>query len=355
MHANEINSIESHFQSNTNSVYASEHNRYFARQDSLTRLIDAERAAIDAEATGGSIKNRTGNLLRDSTTHIYGRGSATIARENTLKNEQAELVAEKIGNQHYNAAIDTDMNQLKADNKALIAKIRNTKDYMARETALENLISQNSIVWFTFWFLIIFFIVLDILPVTLKTFTTIGKYDIIIHHERISRTAWAYYDEDICNDIELRYQDSLRKIAWEKNATNDFGTGLKTISSSRKAVLDAKAEEVSKGKAKLADLEREFTVMFGQSAPNTGNSVLSRPKPGPFVPVEKVEKAILWGGLGALLIGFRKKIAEFLMEILLHAGGHMVAASAIGLGLLAAVNFNLLDENLVERIHKYIG
>jgi len=88
--------------------------------------------------------------------------------------------------------------------------------------------------------------------------------------------------------------------------------------------------------SKLADLEREFTVMFGKALQIPATVFSADLTRAICFPVEKSRKAILWEVRGAAY-RFRKKIAEFLMEILLHAGGHMVAAVLLAWGLLAAV------------------
>ncbi len=58
-------------------------------------------------------------------------------------------------------------------------------DYLKREITLEKLKSENRIIVITQWLLMIMFILLDILPVTFKTFAPYGMYDKILSDDVI--------------------------------------------------------------------------------------------------------------------------------------------------------------------------
>ncbi|MEP6926779.1 MAG: DUF4407 domain-containing protein, partial [Ginsengibacter sp.] len=61
------------------------------------------------------------------------------------------------------------------------------------EKALSRLTDSNSIIKITTWFLIIFFVLVDILPVTWKGLTTKGPYD------------------EYINEIELRIKNEVQE------------------------------------------------------------------------------------------------------------------------------------------------
>src|ERR1019366_4470597 len=67
--------------------------------------------------------------------------------------------------------------KLDSARQSKINRLTFSRDYLERENALSRLISSNSIIRITTWFLIIFFILVDILPVTWKGLTSRGPYD----------------------------------------------------------------------------------------------------------------------------------------------------------------------------------
>src|ERR1019366_1728745 len=80
-----------------------------------------------------------------------------------------------------NEAKKTDNNiaitKLDSARQSKINRLTFSRDYLERESALSRLTAANSIIRITTWFLIIFFILVDILPVTWKGLTSRGPYD----------------------------------------------------------------------------------------------------------------------------------------------------------------------------------
>ena len=68
------------------------------------------------------------------------------------------------------ASLDSTRNQK-------INRLTFSRDYLEREKALARLTDSNPIIQITTWFLILFFILVDILPVTWKALTKKGPYD----------------------------------------------------------------------------------------------------------------------------------------------------------------------------------
>jgi len=85
--------------------------------------------------------------------------------------EEQNLIKDKLHRQIDE--LDTKREQTIEDE----TKFNFSKDYLARATALGHFIQQNTIVMFTYYTLLIFFIIIDILPVTFKAFTTKEPYD----------------------------------------------------------------------------------------------------------------------------------------------------------------------------------
>lgn len=83
--------------------------------------------------------------------------------------------------------IDNDIAIVKLDS-ARVSKINRltfSHDYLEREKALSKLTADNSIIRITTWFLVIFFILVDILPVTWKGLTSKGPYDEYLNEKEL--------------------------------------------------------------------------------------------------------------------------------------------------------------------------
>ncbi|MEO7394210.1 MAG: DUF4407 domain-containing protein [Chitinophagaceae bacterium] len=74
-----------------------------------------------------------------------------------------------------------------------ISRLTFSRDYLEREKALGRLSDSNCIIRITTWFLIIFFILVDILPVTWKGLTSRGPYD------------------EYLNEVELRIKSEVQE------------------------------------------------------------------------------------------------------------------------------------------------
>jgi hypothetical protein len=70
-------------------------------------------------------------------------------------------------------------------------------DYLHQEMALEQLKATNPIVRVTQWFIILLFILVDLLPFIFKTFSTYGLYDKVLGDEEESLQALDVKDRSI--------------------------------------------------------------------------------------------------------------------------------------------------------------
>ncbi len=150
----------------------------------------------------------------------YGPRSREIKSEITLLNE--EIVALRT------------QNAVKLDSNAVaIAKIERTREtkleefrnnysdnYLAREIALERLESREvggRTVALTKWFLMLFFILVDILPVTFKALTKIGEYDRhLLEEDKMPITITNAYERHKKNETRKVYVDEIEDLRRQK-------------------------------------------------------------------------------------------------------------------------------------------
>jgi Domain of unknown function (DUF4407) len=83
--------------------------------------------------------------------------------------------------------------KLDSARESKINRLTFSRDYLEREKALSRLTASNGIIRITTWFLIMFFILVDILPVTWKGLTSRGPYD------------------EYLNEIELRIKNEVQE------------------------------------------------------------------------------------------------------------------------------------------------
>jgi hypothetical protein len=119
---------------------------------------------------------------------------------------------------YYNLAETKKSNEAKKDENSIaiarldsarqskINRLTFSRDYLEREKALSRLASSNSIIKITTWFLIMFFILVDILPVTWKGLTSKGPYDEYLNEIEFT----------IKNEVEEKMIDSETKLEIHK-------------------------------------------------------------------------------------------------------------------------------------------
>lgn len=149
--------------------------------DSLTNqkleARDVQAAIVAKEIDGEVIKNAQGEIV---TTGLYGKGPSAenkIKQLNILETELVELKNQNIGEKKV---LQHEMAQLKQQQDSSMAAYSVSADYLNREIALEQLKSKHTIVRVTQYFLILLFILVDILPFIFKTFSPFGMYDRIL-------------------------------------------------------------------------------------------------------------------------------------------------------------------------------
>lgn len=138
----------------------------------------------------------------DRTTGRAGEGPTfkyDTAYLNRLYNDLAQT---KISNNVKKIENTLAIAKLDSARESKINRLTFSRDYLERENALSRLTASNSIIRITTWFLIIFFILVDILPVTWKGLTSRGPYDEYLNEVELR----------IKNDVQEKIIDSETKL-----------------------------------------------------------------------------------------------------------------------------------------------
>ncbi len=127
--------------------------------------------------------NEMDGIISKRTTGIPGRGESAKAKEDYYKTIETELKNLRKRNLDQIDKLNNEIiaiNQLK---KPRIANVKLARDYIARGRVLEELSKEEPGVNTIKWFLIAFFVFVDILPITFKVMTKRGPYDDYLEFE----------------------------------------------------------------------------------------------------------------------------------------------------------------------------
>ncbi len=138
---------------------------------------DEQARLVALEIDGEVLKNARGEIV---TTGIYGKGPAAENKIRHLEKLEKELGLMRVSDSLQKVALKEEILDLKDESDSAVTAYAVSYDYLRREMALEQLKDENSIVVITQWLLLLLFILVDILPVTFKTFSPFGMYDKIL-------------------------------------------------------------------------------------------------------------------------------------------------------------------------------
>lgn len=168
-----IQRIENHIAS-IDSNYSAKENSRDVQADLVAREIDGE-----------VLKNAKGKIV---TTGIYGKGPSAENKIKHLQQLENELRILRTNDSLTKSELTTEIASLKDDADSTINAYNVSFDYLRRELALEQMKKEHAIVTATQLFLMLLFILVDILPVTFKTFSPFGMYDkILLEDSKIVR------------------------------------------------------------------------------------------------------------------------------------------------------------------------
>jgi hypothetical protein len=163
---------------------------YLEKQAERNRQAEIVAKEIDGEV----MRNANGEL---ETTGLRGKGPSAenkISQLSTLENELQALKQEQLGEKR---SLSLAMATLTTRKDSSMAAFSLSADYLHQEMALEQLKATNPIVRVTQWFIILLFILVDLLPFIFKTFSTYGLYDKVLGDEEESLQALDVKDRSI--------------------------------------------------------------------------------------------------------------------------------------------------------------
>ncbi len=180
-----VDSIENAFQLQKKS--------YQLETDTIDRNLKAISDTIHLQE--GILHDEIKGVVRgdDRTTGKAGEGPTFKYDTAYLHRLYNNLAQTKKSNEARKAENNIGIAKLDSARQSKINRLTFSRDYLEREKALSRLTASNSIIKFTTWFLIMFFILVDILPVTWKGLTSRGPYD------------------EYLNEIELRIKNEIKE------------------------------------------------------------------------------------------------------------------------------------------------
>ncbi len=172
--------IEADYESQTEALQ-----RRIDRMDSVYRyqeqLRNAQADIVAREIDGEVLRNQRGEIL---TTGLAGKGPSAENKIRHLQQLEKDLRQTRLNDSLQKIELYAEMDQLKARSDSLVQAYSVSYDYLRRELALEDLKDEHSVVGLTQWFLMLLFVLVDILPVTFKTFAPFGMYDRMRHDDQ---------------------------------------------------------------------------------------------------------------------------------------------------------------------------
>lgn len=164
----------------------------------------------------------------DRTTGKAGEGPTFKYDTAYLNRLYYALAQTKISNERKKADNNNEIIKLDSTRNSKINKLTFSRDYLEREKALSRLSGSNSIIKITTWFLIIFFILVDILPVTWKGLTNKGPYDEYLNEIEFR----------IKNEVQEKMIDSETKLEIHKrNRERDIAVHKDSLKEKESAFL----------------------------------------------------------------------------------------------------------------------
>ncbi len=152
---------------------------YLEKQAERNRQAEIVAKEIDGEV----MRNANGEL---ETTGLRGKGPSAENKIGQLARLEGELQALKLEQSGEKRGIARQKEELISRKDSSMAAFSLSTDYLHQEMALEQLKATNPIVRMTQWFIIILFVLVDLLPFIFKTFSTYGLYDKVLGDEEES-------------------------------------------------------------------------------------------------------------------------------------------------------------------------
>jgi hypothetical protein len=158
-------------------AYQLQKKSYQLQSDTIGRNVAALSDTIHTQE--GILHDEIKGVVRgdDRTTGRSGEGPTFKYDTAYLSRLYYDLALTKKANEAKKVENTIAIARLDSARNAKINRLTFSRDYLEREKALSRLSDSNSVIKITTWFLVIFFILVDVLPVTWKGLTTKGPYD----------------------------------------------------------------------------------------------------------------------------------------------------------------------------------
>lgn len=155
---------------------------YVAKEVELGERVGELKAEIrererERNEFQGQLVDEIDGVVSGRTTGIPGRGASAEEKKLQLQVAQTELEAARDRNLTEIAALEAQIGVIRDDGEVDRAGFVQPMDYLARAGALEALADASPHVNTVRWFLILFFVFVDTLPILFKGFTPRGPYD----------------------------------------------------------------------------------------------------------------------------------------------------------------------------------
>lgn len=163
------------------------------RMTAIAAAYDAERQGVQEQVVAVEAEIRQRELLRDRhqlrlideidgvvsgrTTGIPGRGASAEEKKLQLERAERELAAARSRGIARIEELRLQLSGLAGSRREATQSYRQSRDYLARVGALEALARESPHVDRLQWFLILFFVFVDVLPILFKGLTPAGPYD----------------------------------------------------------------------------------------------------------------------------------------------------------------------------------
>jgi hypothetical protein len=145
------------------------------RIDALEAQTARSQQARDAQQA--RLVDEIDGVVSGRTTGIAGRGASAAEKKLQLERAQRELAEVRVRNLVAIDALRTQLGALEGDHRRAEEAFHQARDYLARVGALEALAAQSPHVDRLQWFLVLFFVFVDTLPILFKGLTPAGPYD----------------------------------------------------------------------------------------------------------------------------------------------------------------------------------
>ncbi|MFL6215688.1 MAG: DUF4407 domain-containing protein [Blastocatellia bacterium] len=188
--------------------YENEIKEYEQQKTSTTQAMSVEEAAKDAKRAElyGQFSQALRLHRRRWGALMLRQAADKLTEEKKVRMQQFNDDKEKIDNKIAELKETRDRGVL-AYNQAT----GQATDYLARERALSELMAENRTVFLTNWFIILLFVVLDVLPITFKVLTKKEAYDVLVESLSLRVVEKSKKDDEIHTHL-LEQTTTTRKL-----------------------------------------------------------------------------------------------------------------------------------------------